>query len=684
MHNEGTNRRACRWLRSSVVVLCSSCVPAWQARAATPLPTLTHADEVRHLTPEKADLSYPVRIRGIITNDVPAPDFFIQDATGGVYVLGSHSKPFPHHLGDRIEIEGTTQAGGFAPVVREGSSTDLGRGALPRSPLYSFGELFGGQMDSQWAKIRGVVRSASIDRHSWHEPALVMTLAASGGEFEVRVPIFSSQIDITSWIGREVSIEGVCGSLFKVSHQLVGIIFYVPRLSLIKTLAEVSAIRVGALLRFSPDRTSRDRVRLKGVVTYQQPGKAIFLQSAGKGLRVLTQQANPLQPGDVIEVLGFPAMGESEPVLEDAVFQQVGHQAPLAPVNLEVSPPFERYDGSLVTANATLLGRRQQPDGLHMLLEQNGSTFDATLSPGNSSERLLSIPLKSELRIVGICLVRNGGVWHNPQSFRLLVRTSADILVTHSPSWWNLRRSIWLLVIMAGALLVVFTWMVMLQGRLREQIVLYRQKLHGSAILEERNRIARELHDTLEQDLAGITMQLDLAADCFEHATPVSRRAVEIARNMSRHGMLEARRSVRDLRCHLLENGDLVYALGQVVELLALRDHTRINVKVAGKPTRLASPLELNLLRIAQEAMTNAIKHARAMNITVELTYDPKKVRLSVTDDGKGFARGEPTLGEHFGLVDMRERAQMLGSHLQIDSEAGVGTRVELDVALKT
>lgn len=302
---------------------------------------------------------------------------------------------------------------------------------------------------------------------------------------------------------------------------------------------------------------------------------------------------------------------------------------------------------------------------------------------GDSSKGLLAIPLKSELRIVGVCLVRNSGVWHNPQSFRLLVRTPADIIVTHSPYWWNLRRSVWLLAIMAGALLVVFTWVVMLQGRLREQIVLYRQKLHGSAILEERNRIARELHDTLEQDLAGIIMQLDLAADCFEHATPVSRRALETARNMSRHGMLEARRSVRDLRCHLLENGDLAYALGQVVELLALRDHTKIDVKVGGKPTRLASPLELNLLRIAQEAMTNAVKHARAMNITVELTYDPKKVRLCVTDDGKGFARGEPTLGEHFGLVDMRERAQMLGSHLQIASEVGVGTRVELDVALK-
>ena len=134
-----------------------------------------------------------------------------------------------------------------------------------------------------------------------------------------------------------------------------------------------------------------------------------------------------------------------------------------------------------------------------------------------------------------------------------------------APPWWNLRRALWLLGILSGILLVVLAGMFVLGRKLREQMLVIRQKLQHGAVLEERNRIARELHDTLEQELAGITMQLDLAVDCFRQAPPVAFRALDAARNMSRHSMVEARRSVWDLRCDLLEQGDLPSALGQIV-----------------------------------------------------------------------------------------------------------------------
>ena len=150
-----------------------------------------------------------------------------------------------------------------------------------------------------------------------------------------------------------------------------------------------------------------------------------------------------------------------------------------------------------------------------------------------------------------------------------------------------------------------------------------RQKLRTSAVLEERNRIARELHDTLEQELAGITLQLDLAVDSFQGAPRIAQQAVETARNMSRHSMIEARRSVWDLRCQLLENGDLVSALSQIVEPLGPRDG-RIVVKIEGEHVRLPSPMEMNLLRIGQEAVANAVKHGGARSILVELCYRPE------------------------------------------------------------
>jgi signal transduction histidine kinase len=223
-------------------------------------------------------------------------------------------------------------------------------------------------------------------------------------------------------------------------------------------------------------------------------------------------------------------------------------------------------------------------------------------------------------------------------------------------------------------------WVVVLGRRLQEQMAVIRQKLRMSAVLEERNRIARELHDTLEQELAGITMQLDLAADCFQQAPRVAQQALETARYMSRHSMVEARRSVWDLRCQLLEDGDLVSALARIVEPLVPREQTKVNFKIQGSPVRLPGPVEMNLLRIGQEAVANAVKHGRARQVFIELGYAPALVCLTVSDDGQGFAAGQSSPTGHFGLLDMRERAQSMGSLLRVESEPGRGTRIAVEV----
>jgi signal transduction histidine kinase len=217
---------------------------------------------------------------------------------------------------------------------------------------------------------------------------------------------------------------------------------------------------------------------------------------------------------------------------------------------------------------------------------------------------------------------------------------------------------------------------------LREQMDLIRQKLRSGAVLEERNRIARELHDNLEQELAGITMQLDLAVDCFQQAPRVAQQALETARNMSRHSMVDARRSVWDLRCHLLEEGDLVSALRQTVQPATARDDLKVQVSVTGTPVRLPAAIEMNLLRIGQEAVANAVKHGGAHMVTADLHFAEKQVRLCVADDGQGFRLQDAAPSGHFGLLDMRERAQSMGCALQVESGPNSGTKVEVEVPL--
>ena len=211
------------------------------------------------------------------------------------------------------------------------------------------------------------MRSVALDRGSWRERTLAMHVASEGGEFNVRIPIVHEQ-DFSSWIDSEVLIEGVCGSLYNLNRQLTGILFYVPRLSFIKVEAPASEVPLSELLRFAPAGGTPHRVRVRGTVGYQQLGNALFLQSQDKGLRVLTKQNTPVEIGDILEVLGFPAMGDSAPILEDAVFHRVGHEKAPQPVTLNLSAPWEQFDGLVVTTEAKLLNRQPNPDGLGLIL----------------------------------------------------------------------------------------------------------------------------------------------------------------------------------------------------------------------------------------------------------------------------------------------------------------------------
>ena len=661
----------------------AGCVCVWAQGAERSAPLLTHTEQIRQLTAEQAAQGYAVRVRGVVTDDVPSPDFFVQDSTAGVYVEGARSSPFVHHFGDLIEVEGVTGPGKFAPVIVEKRSRVIGHTELPKSRIYAFSELADGQLDSQWVRVRGIVRAVSIDRTSWRETTLAMRVASGGGQLIVRVPITIEQ-DFSNWIDTEVLLEGVCGSLFNAHRQLTAIMLYVPRLSFITAEMQAPAVPVSSLLTFAPGEGVQHRVRVRGVVGYQESGRAVFLEAEGRGLRVLTTQDAKLNVGDVVDAVGFPATGDSAPVLVDAVFNRVGVTVPVEPVPLDMSAPWEKYDAVLVESQSTLVGRNVQLGGVQLLLQQDQQLFEASLSTVESASQLLSVPLNSQVRVRGICLVQSGGTWSVPQSLRLLLRSADDVVVLHTPSWWNLRHTLWVLGLTVGILVIVMTWIVVLGRRLREQMELIRQKLRSGAVLEERNRIARELHDNLEQELAGITMQLDLAVDCFQQAPKVARQALETARNMSRHSMVDARRSVWDLRCHLLEEGDLVSALRQIVQPTSGRDEVLVDVKVTGSPVRLAPTVEMNLLRIGQEAVANAIKHGHARNVRAVLEYEREKVRLSIMDDGRGFQPKESPPSGHFGLLDMRERAHSMGCALEVESAPEFGTKVAVEVSLRS
>jgi nitrate/nitrite-specific signal transduction histidine kinase len=209
------------------------------------------------------------------------------------------------------------------------------------------------------------------------------------------------------------------------------------------------------------------------------------------------------------------------------------------------------------------------------------------------------------------------------------------------------------------------------------------------AVLAERNRLAREFHDTLVQDLAGIVLQLEAAERLATRQPARTAATLEQARKLARRSLEEARRSLWNLRPTPLEHLSLSQALGQAVDRLDEQDGLHACFIMSGEPRRLPPHVELNLYRIAQEALTNVRKHAQAGQVAVALNFRPESVQLTVSDDGRGGLNGRVaahnqrgrSLGQ-WGLRGMQERALLLGAELRLDSPAGQGTRLTIAVPL--
>ncbi|MGH9838645.1 MAG: sensor histidine kinase [Blastocatellia bacterium] len=209
-----------------------------------------------------------------------------------------------------------------------------------------------------------------------------------------------------------------------------------------------------------------------------------------------------------------------------------------------------------------------------------------------------------------------------------------------------------------------------------------RMRTRYAVVFAERNRIARELHDTVEQGLAMIISQLDWGRRKLNDAPETAARHLEFAGHLARHNLDETRRYVWDLHDEELEKGDLTTALRQATDRLTAGTAIEVRVKVTGAAGQLPALVSHHLLRIGQEAMANAVRHARARRLFVALHFERAAVRLCVRDDGSGFDPAGAASGGHFGLIGMRERAEKIGGELTLSSRLGQGTEVAVTVLL--
>jgi signal transduction histidine kinase len=225
-----------------------------------------------------------------------------------------------------------------------------------------------------------------------------------------------------------------------------------------------------------------------------------------------------------------------------------------------------------------------------------------------------------------------------------------------------------------------------LETALAENAGLHAQLLaqaREAGVLEERQRMAREIHDTLAQGLAGILTQLQ-AAEQASHVPAVSRRHVGNAMDLARESLIEARRTVHAVGPSALAEARLPDAIGDVAERWSKVNRVEAVLTTTGDARPMHTDVEVTLLRTAQEALANVAKHARAGRVSLTLSYMEDLVTLDVLDDGVGFRpdaeRADGSADGGYGLAGMRRRVQLLAGRLDIESEPGRGTAITVTV----
>jgi len=358
-----------------------------------------------------------------------------------------------------------------------------------------------------------------------------------------------------------------------------------------------------------------------------------------------------------------------KPILTNAVFKVAGNAAARVPTwvsGTNVLTP--ENDAMLVRMQGHFLSLLTGPTERILVLKVGETVFDAPLEADTASASIERIRPGSMVAVTGVYAYQ----WGPPPSFRLFLRSPADVTVLSAAPWWTMRHTAVMVIVFALVASAGGAWMRTTANRKRAQY---------QAVLDERSRVGRELHDTLEQGLAGIALQLEAVAGSLQASPDGARRSLDVARQMLRYSQEETRRSIMDLRSQALESRDLAGALADLAEQTTRGTGATASVVVEGQVQRLDASYEHHLLRIGLEAVTNALKHSGARQIDILLRFGPDSTELIVQDDGRGFNIAAPDLGgAHFGLQGIRERVDKLGGVLHIESAAHAGARLSVMV----
>lgn len=642
-------------------------------------PTLTKASDVARYDFTGKTVEPRVVLEAVVTFVDPSGTVFLKDETGSTFLrnssFGKTLRP-----GQKLSIDGMFYPGLYIGGIVPHKVEILGDVGAPTPEVITRDDLLSGKYHYQLVEMEGVGRSVEVVG----ETAVILRVNVSGGVIEVRFD--QTPEDTSPMIDARLRIQGLAAGAINDRHQLVLPYVRVTDGQAITILEKapvdpfaIQAQPLSALLDFTTSKSTLHRMMVRGVALSGVVNGGFSIRGQDRSLYVQTTVALPVKPGDVVEALGFPEMGVFSAYLADATYRITGQET--TPVPLEVTAKDLSSgvcDSDLITIDASIL---QAMENESTLLVHSGTRNLKVMLPTGAQT---AYDIGVTARFTGICRVtatRHEGYRASPTAYELWLRTPDDVVLLSSAPWWNTKRLSLVLGAVATAALLAFAWAVMLRRQVSTQLHLLQHKAQTEAVLEERQRIAREFHDTLEQELAGLTIRLDAATT---RVTDVkARELLEQQRHLLSRLQTESRDFVWDLRDANRHAMPLNKALHALLAHLQATTSVTLELECPEVLPEIPPLVQHHLLCIAREATNNAIKYAQATAIKVTTQSTPEKLQVLIEDNGQGFdvAAKDQQIG-HFGLQGMKERARKIQADLQIQSNRGQGTRVELSLAL--
>ena len=425
--------------------------------------------------------------------------------------------------------------------------------------------------------------------------------------------------------------------------------------------ADLNALSIADLRLLPPNRPSK--VTVHGVVTLVSP--ILFVQDSTGGIAIHIAHTNkPVQIGDAVEARGDAELGDFSSVLNHADVRLLWSHAPVPPVAVTASQAATgAFDAQYIETEGRLVSeQRTGGQSVELKLDEGNQAFVAIAEYPSLPETLNTLKVGSRLRLRGIC-VTDRSFAQGEMPFALLMRSVEDAETIEPPPWWNTQHVVELIV---GLLALSFGLQFAYTSAKRSSL---------RAVIEERERLALEMHDTLSQSFAGLGFQLEGICGGVEPGSPM-RRKLESTLDLVRFGHIEARRNIAALRPGNLEKMGLAKALEEAARTIVQDGPIAIRGSVRGEPKQLPLRIGDVVFRVGQEAIANSVRHARPRIIELQLVYGRTSVKLTVRDDGDGFNPHGETAG--FGIRGMKRRAQSIGASLRIRSSPGHGTSVSV------